>query len=83
MTIHEIDVGLGGGSLLQVANRSPVQMMSYVIDTPEGKTILIDGGYRRPEDAAHLRELIRERGDRVVTCLARGKDPGNKEERGL
>lgn len=69
MTIHEIDVGLGGGSLLQVANRSPVQMMSYVIDTPEGKTILIDGGYRRPEDAAHLRELIRERGDRVDLWL--------------
>ena len=62
MRMNEVDINLGGGSLLQVANRSPVQMMSYFIETPEGKTVVIDGGNYGEQDAEHLHELIIERG---------------------
>lgn len=71
----EIHVGLGGGSLLQVANRSRMQMMSYVIDTPDGNTVIIDGGYRCREDGEHLLSLIRERGGTVALwALTHGHD---------
>lgn len=63
--LHRVSSGLGGGSLLQVSNRSHTQMMSYVIDTPDGNCVVIDGGNHRPEDARHLEKLIRERGGRV------------------
>ena len=56
-----IDLGLGGGSLLQIANRTLTQMMSYIIDTPEGNVIVIDGGYYCPEDAQNLYEELKKR----------------------
>lgn len=62
MKLHEILVELGGGSLLQVANRSTCMMNSYLIETPDGKTVIMDGGYYGPEDAEHLTFLIKERG---------------------
>ncbi len=65
MKLNELDLGFGGGSLLQVANRSWVQMMSYIVDTPEGKTIVIDGGHLCQEDGEHLYNLIKERGGKV------------------
>lgn len=65
MKLNKADLGLGGGSLLQVANRSRIQMMSYVIDTPDHKVIMIDGGNYGKEDADHLYEMIRERGGHV------------------
>lgn len=65
MKTRNIDIGLGGGRLIQLANRTPKQMMSYVIDTPTGELIVIDGGNRCPEDALNLYEMIRERGGRV------------------
>lgn len=65
MMLNNVVLGLGGGSLLQVANRSFVQMMSYFIETPDGKTVVIDGGYNCPEDGEHLRDLIEKRGNKV------------------
>ena len=35
--LHQINFGLGGGSLLQLANRCHTQMMAYRIITPTGK----------------------------------------------
>lgn len=67
--INELNVGFGGGSLLQVANRSHVQMMSCIIDTPDGKTVVIDGGHDCREDGEHLRELIKERGGMTLDIV--------------
>ena len=39
-------LNLGGGTLTQLANRSVTQMMSYIIDCPDGDMIVIDGGIR-------------------------------------
>ena len=36
MTQNLLDVNLGGGSVLQNANRDPYQMMGYLLNTPEG-----------------------------------------------
>ena len=60
-----IDVGLGGGRLIQIANRTLTQMMSYIIDTPEGNVIVIDGGNYCAEDSEALYEYLAERGKRV------------------
>lgn len=59
------DLSLGGGRLIQVANRTPGQMMSYLIDCPDGGVIVIDGGAENAADATALRELIRQHGNRV------------------
>lgn len=69
MKLNKVYLGLGGGSLLQVANRSLTQMMSYIIDTPEGNVIVIDGGFYCEEDAKCLRELLIERGKKVDLWL--------------
>jgi len=62
LKMHEILVELGGGSLLQIANRSTCMMNSYLIKTPDGKLAIMDGGYYGPEDAEHLTGLIKENG---------------------
>lgn len=62
---NQAELGLGGGSLLQLAHRSPVQMMSYIIDTPEGKVIVYDGGYYCAEDADNLYGELQKRGGHV------------------
>ena len=59
------DLDLGGGSLLQVANRSRSQMMSYIIDCPEGGVIVIDGGAYKDEDADNLYRELEKRGKKV------------------
>ena len=59
------DLDLGGGSLLQVANRSRSQMMSYIIDCPNGGTIVIDGGAYKDEDADNLYRELEKRGKKV------------------
>lgn len=69
MKTHEINVGFGSGNLLQVANRSRIQSMSYFIETPQGKTVIIDGGYCCLEDAENLHKLILERGAKVDLWL--------------
>jgi len=63
--IKSVNLGLGGGSLLQVANRSLNQMMSYIIDCPNGGCIVIDGGYYCSEDAENLYNFLLKRGKRV------------------
>ena len=65
MTLNKLHVGLGGGSLLQISARTLTQMMSYVITTPNGKCIVIDGGNKCPEDALALYEEIAKHGKRV------------------
>ena len=62
MTLNKVKLDLGGGTLLQIANRSLTQMMSYIVDTEDGKTIIIDGGFYCEEDAKHLYEQIQQRG---------------------
>ncbi|MBQ8230985.1 MAG: MBL fold metallo-hydrolase [Lachnospiraceae bacterium] len=69
MKLNRADLGLGGGSLLQVANRSLTQMMSYIIDTPDGNVIVIDGGHCCEVDATYLYELLAERGKKVDLWL--------------
>lgn len=52
-------------TLYMLAAQSPIQMMSYVVQTKEGRLIVIDGGKR--EDAGHLLDtLIRLGGERPV-----------------
>lgn len=75
MACHTLNAGLGGGRLWQNANRSPVQMMSYLLETPEGKLVMIDGGYRCPEDAAHLKSILDSRGGKVdLWIITHGHD---------
>ncbi len=65
MTLNKLHVGLGGGSLLQISARTLTQMMSYVVTTPGGKCIVIDGGNKCPEDAEALYNEIAAHGKRV------------------
>ncbi len=65
MQLNTLHVGLGGGSLLQYATRGPHQGMGYLLETPEGKTVMIDGGRLDYGDGEYTRQLIREHGDRV------------------
>lgn len=62
-----LNLGLGGYSILQAPNMTHTQMMSYIIRTPNGKVIVIDGG--RPGDAEYLREKIGEYGNHVDMWL--------------
>ena len=73
MQLNTVFVGLGGGSVLQLANREHPQTMSYIIDTPDGKTIVIDGGWygERYEglEAQDTYRLLCERGKKVDLWL--------------
>ncbi len=60
------NLDLGGGSLMQIANRSVSQMMSYLIDCPNGDVIVIDGGMYCEEDAKNLYHELEKRGKRVA-----------------
>lgn len=66
---NRADLGLGGGSLLQIAHRTLTQMMSYLIDTPEGQVIMIDGGNYCEEDAENLYRELKIRGGKVALWL--------------
>ena len=65
MQLNTIDINLGGGSLLQYATRGPHQGMGYLLETPEGKLVMIDGGRDDFGDGDYTRQLIREHGGRV------------------
>lgn len=68
-TQNQADLGLGGGSLMQIAHRTLTQMMSYLIDTPDGQVIMIDGGNDCEEDAQNLYRELTERGGKVALWL--------------
>lgn len=57
------NIDLGGYMMLQAPNMTKTQMMSYLITTPNGKLIVIDGGLR--DDAEYLAEKIHEFGSVV------------------
>ncbi len=63
--MNEVSLGLGGGSVLQSATRSAGQMMSYLLETPDGRTVVIDGGDYTQQNAERLYALLSERGKRV------------------
>lgn len=52
-----------GEELNMLANQTDSQMMSFVIKTKNGAVIVIDGG--TPGDAAHLRQVLAEKGNHV------------------
>ncbi len=56
-------VGLGGYTIIQEPNMTKTQMMSYLIITPNGKLVVIDGGLRG--DSNYLTEKIHEYGSVV------------------
>lgn len=58
---------LGGSKLTLLANQTASQMMSVLIETNQGKIIMIDGGVE--EDAAHLIQSLMARGGHVDTWL--------------
>lgn len=62
MQQNKLYVGLGGGRLVQWANREGAQMMSYLIETPFHETVVIDGGHPCEKDARHLYETLMQRG---------------------
>ena len=63
--LNTLEVGLGGGMIMQYANRGVGQMMGYLLVTPEGKNVVIDGGRLGGPDAEHLYSQIKERGGKV------------------
>lgn len=65
MQLNTLHVNLGGGSILQYATRGPHQGMGYLLKTPEGKLVMIDGGRDDFGDGDYTRQLIREHGNRV------------------
>ena len=65
MKVNRINLSLGGGCLLQIANRTPIQSMSYLIDTPDGGVVVIDGGNDSGPDGDHLYDLLKDRGKHV------------------
>ena len=65
--LNEEEKLLGGGRLTMLANQTDSQMMSFLIETPEGKLIVIDGG--TDGDAAYLQQKILEKGGRVHAWL--------------
>lgn len=69
MQLNLLEVGLGGGFVLQIANRDHGQMMSYLIETPDQKTVMIDGGRLEGGDARYLYELLKKRGGKVDLWL--------------
>ncbi len=65
MILNKVDLGLGGGSLFQIANRTLTQSMAYIIDTPNGGVIVIDGGNDCDEDSDNLYEELAKRNKKV------------------
>ena len=60
-------VGLAGCSILQTADYKSPQKMGYILTTPNGELIVIDGGFSQESD--RLRGFLRERGGRVALWL--------------
>lgn len=65
MSVNHVYLNLGGGRLYQFSNKSHVQMMSYLIESPDGRLVMIDGGNCCDEDADFLESVLREKGEHV------------------
>lgn len=65
MSENRVNLDLGGGSLLQIASRTLVQSMSYIIDTPDNECVVIDGGNEFVEDADNLYRELSARNKKV------------------
>lgn len=65
MNSNRVNLNLGGGKLYQLANRSQVQMMSYLLESEDGRIIMIDSGHYCNEDADFLEEFILKKGGHV------------------
>lgn len=61
------DAYLGGGRITLLSNQTASQMLSAVIETPEGSVIVVDGG--TPGDKDHLAETLRSKGGHVSAWL--------------
>lgn len=68
MTVSEPIVGyLGGSKLTLIANRTNSQMLSVLVETNNGRLIMVDGGVEG--DAGHLIETLAAKGGHVDTWL--------------
>lgn len=65
MNLNKVYLNLGGGSILQIANRTHTQMMSYIITTPDGKIMVLDGGTYSEGDGLYLYNKLKECGKKV------------------
>ena len=65
MNCNFVNLGLGGGKLYQFANRSPIQMMSYLLESADGRFIMIDGGNICDPDADFLYETLASKGGHI------------------
>lgn len=65
MNLNRVHLNLGGGSILQIANRTHTQMMSYIITTPDGKIMVLDGGTYSEGDGLYLYNKLKECGKKV------------------
>lgn len=65
MNLNKVHLNLGGGSILQIANRTHTQMMSYIITTPDGKIMVLDGGTYSEGDGLYLYNKLKECGKKV------------------
>lgn len=65
MNLNKVHLNLGGGSILQIANRTHTQMMSYIITTPDAKIMVLDGGTYSEGDGLYLYNKLKECGKKV------------------
>lgn len=69
MELFEVNLGLGGGSFMQIAPRLEGQNMCYLMETPDGSLAVLDGGNYKKEEGEHLYRLLKERGGHVHSWL--------------
>lgn len=63
--MNKVTLGLGGGKLWQFSNKSSIQMMSYLIETPDNRLVMIDGGNCCKEDAEFLYNFLKSKGGHI------------------
>ena len=69
MKQNTYELGLGGGSMLQLATRINDVKMGYIIDTSDGEVIVIDGGGWHKDEADCLYEQLEKRGKHVALWI--------------
>ncbi len=69
MQSNQIEVGLGGGRLVQIASRKDTIMNCYLLESSGSGMIVMDGGNDCEEEGEFLYEQIKERGGHVKYWL--------------